>query len=334
MQSDLVVQPQSGWPTGSIQHWEEAGVRLENALVAYRAACLTLEQSTVTGPLIPADGLAGHLDRRAKQFNVVIANPLDHSLASISRSRNRLVSPCGRIPPEILAEIFELVVGLRNVSRDMPMSISVSRICLSLYRLIGVCSVWRRVGLGHSALWALVPLVCHGMPPHLTELSAYNSLECGGRNNLLLAADVHNFRSSEIIKAHLTANGHRFRIIKIRGSSVPEIESLLEAILTRAIPASIVELALCFQRRGSTQPQSPWTHTLFNSSTSSARSIFKEALTFVKVLRFSDILPPTIAQTFTNVVRLRIHAIAFGKDAVFGEFLGSLHAAVNLQTWK
>ncbi|CAE6350646.1 unnamed protein product [Rhizoctonia solani] len=328
----LIGHSNSRWAMENIQYWEEAGAELEVAISAYHHACLSLEHSSSTAPSIHTATLPARLGRRIEYFNALLTQPLAQSLASIARSRNRLTTSCYRIPPEILSKIFEFVIEISL--GYVPMGVAFKTICLSLYRILSVCSVWRKVGMAHASLWTLVPLVYFNTPPRgLTERSVDHSLTRAGRVGLRLAADIRDFSINHLsIRTKLVSNGHRFRFINIRASSLPALEAVLQPILTTAVPSSIHELSLCFEPPLSNDSRIHGPHYLFRSGAPFVKSAIQAVSGFARVLRFKNVLPPTASHYFNNVVELRIQDIVFGDDATLRQFLWSLSIATRLRT--
>ncbi|CEL62876.1 hypothetical protein RSOLAG1IB_10544 [Rhizoctonia solani AG-1 IB] len=328
----LAIRRKHERPTESIQHWEEVGTELENAITAYQSACLALEQSALTGPLADAESLPVSLGRRLELFNKLIKHPADESLASISRGRNKLVLPCHQIHPEVLTRIFEFVVQAEVRSEAASIYKFTKSMWASLYRIIGVCSFWRKIALGHKFLWEFVPLIYYDSSQCLTEMSLDRSLKYAGEANLVLAADITGLHSAHLpSEAKLVANGARFRLLAIKASSLSVMESVLQAALIRAVPGSISELELCLEPHLPDQPQNLGTHTLFHSGAPFVRAHLEEVLGFVQSFRLSNVIFPIIDHLFYSVVQLQIHKVVFKTDATLREFMWTLSTANNLQ---
>ncbi|CUA75578.1 hypothetical protein RSOLAG22IIIB_11848 [Rhizoctonia solani] len=152
---------------GNVQHWEETGARLESAIAAYLHSCLALEQATLTAPPVGIDHLPARLNRRIEYFHTLMTQPVAQSLVSVARTRNKFVTPIYRMPSEILERIFDLAV--KSAGHELPMKEATSASCLCLYRIVSVCSVWRKVGLSHPRLWTLVPLVYFNSSETITK---------------------------------------------------------------------------------------------------------------------------------------------------------------------
>ncbi|CAE6476370.1 unnamed protein product [Rhizoctonia solani] len=103
--------------------WEEARTRLENAISMYLDSCLGLEKSTSTVPLVGIDNTPACLtaNNQIECFHTRMVELLNQSHAALARTRNRLVTPIYRIPPEILGKIFEFAVD--GINKNLPMDL-------------------------------------------------------------------------------------------------------------------------------------------------------------------------------------------------------------------
>ncbi|KDN34910.1 hypothetical protein RSAG8_12050, partial [Rhizoctonia solani AG-8 WAC10335] len=324
MTTALVAHGTTSWPIGGVQHWEETGARLESAIASYLHSCLALEQSTSTAPPVGVGNLPTHLDRRLEYFHTLLTQPLAQSLASVARTRNKLVTSIHRIPSEVLGTIFDFAV--KSAGNDLPMESAIPASCLCLYRIVSVCSVWRKIGLAHARLWILVPLVYFNRSGIITIKSAYFSFERAGRSELHLVANLGlNFILGPPLAKKIADNGSRFRTINLRSSSHFVLEHILDPILMTAAPGSISDLSLCYH---------PPTDAigLLGFDTPSKQAAFESILNSLRVLRLNNILPDTDNPTFGSLVELRIQAISFGTDLHLREFLQRLGSASYLQT--
>ncbi|CAE6500626.1 unnamed protein product [Rhizoctonia solani] len=317
------------WPIGNIQHWEETGAQLESALSAYLHSCLALEQSTSTVPSIRVDNLPARLDRRIEYFHTLMTQPLAQSLASVTRTRNKLVTSIYRIPPEVLGRIFDFAV---NGSRsDLCMESAIADTCRCLHRILSVCSVWRKVGTAHAPLWTLVPIVVLNRLRIISMKSANLSLERAGRSNLRLAADIGDaFIIPMEFYAKLAGHGPRFRSANLCSSSPSTLQFILDSILETAVPGSLTELSLCIDVPRLNERHD--SHYLFQHGGPSKQTAFERVFTNLRVLRLSNVLPRMGNAPLENLVELRIQEVVFGADTNLRAFLKALTTASQLET--
>ncbi|CAE6466497.1 unnamed protein product [Rhizoctonia solani] len=333
MATAIIAHGATPWPIGNIQHWEETGARLESAIATYLHSCLALEQSASTAPPIGIDNLPARLGRRIEYFHTLMTQPLAQSLASVARTRNQLVTSIYRIPSEVLERIFDFAVN--NAGTDLPMRSAISASCLCLYRILSVCSVWRKVGLAYARLWTLVPLVYSNRSRTITVKSANLSLERAGRSELHLVADLGNDFGLVLgspLANLLVENGSRFRIINLRSSSHSVLERVLDSILATALPGSISDLSLSHDPTIAWQPQPISTTRLLGFDVPSKQATFESILSSLRVLRLDNVLPRMGNLAFAGLVVLRIQAISFETDLDLREFLRTLVSASYLQT--
>ncbi|CAE6476364.1 hypothetical protein ACGC1H_007690 [Rhizoctonia solani] len=333
MATAIVSHGTTPWPIGNIQRWEESGAQLESAIAAYLHSCLALEQSTSTTPPIGIDNLPARLSRRIEYFHTLMTQPLAQSLASVARTRNKLVTSIYRIPSEVLERIFGFAVNGAGI--DLPMRSATSASCLCLYRILSVCSVWRKVGLAHARLWTLVPLVDSNRSRIITVKSANFSLERAGRSELYLVADLgieFGLIPWSSLTKILVENGPRFRTINLRSSSHFVLEHILDPILATTLPGSISDLSLSHDPTIAGQPQPTGTTRLLGFDIPSKQATFESVLSSLRVLRLDNILPRMGNLAFGGLVELRIQAISFETDLDLREFLRRLVSASCLQT--
>ncbi|KAG8687403.1 hypothetical protein FRC11_007289 [Ceratobasidium sp. 423] len=326
MATALVAHSNSPWPIGNVQHWEDTGARLESAIATYLHSCLALEQCTSSTPSTGIDNLPARLDRRIEYFHTLMTQPLAQSLASVTRTRNKLVTSIYRIPPEVLGRIFELSI---NAGSDLSMKSAIAVTCHCLHRILSVCSVWRKVGIAHAPLWTLVPIVVLDNSRMISMKSANLSLERASRSNLRLAADIGNAFISEL-HAILVGCGPRFRFINLRSSSPATLQYILNPIMETAVPGSLVELSLCVDTPHLSER--PHSHYLFQHDGPSRQAAFKSVLPNIRVLRFNNIHPRIGNAPLENLVELRIQEVGFGADTALRAFLKALATAPRLET--
>ncbi|CAE6437090.1 unnamed protein product [Rhizoctonia solani] len=333
MTSLVIPQTTTHWPAGGLQQWEEAGIRLESAVVAFLQSCMALEQAAMVHPLC-IDNLPFRLDRRIEHFHTLLTQSLAQSLASVTRTRNKLVTSIYRLPPEILGNIFELAIS--STENDLPMESAIIESCLCLYRILGVCSAWRKVGIAHAPLWTLVPVISHTIPAVApTEKSASLSLERAGGVGLRLVADVDSLgQLGPSFREKLVEDGARFRSVSLRSGYDGGLEGALDSLLDTIIPGSIAELSLAFEsldiREGLHEDSGPF--YLFNYFSPHRRATFAQVLGSVRILRLKNIVPHMDSVSLGNLLELRIHGVAFGPDNILTDFLLALSTAPQLQT--
>ncbi|KAG8754019.1 hypothetical protein FRC11_006899, partial [Ceratobasidium sp. 423] len=315
-----------------VQRWEETGTQLEGAMAAFLHSCRKLEQS-ISADSTGLDNLSLRLDRRIEHFDTFLTQPLAQSLACVARMRNILVTPVHRLPSQILQKIFESAVT--GPSSDLRFESAISTNCLCLYRILSVCSGWRKAGIAHAPLWTLVPLVCfQDRPRVITEKAVKLSLERAGLSELRFVADIGDFslqRPSSFWEV-LADNAPRFRFVDIHSSSYDALEGILDPILVDlgSRPGTITELSLCGDLFFRSKHPDP--HYLFRPDRYMLQASFEVVLNSLQVLRLKNVLPYMGNASLSNLVELRLHSVRFGPETALKEFLRAVASASRLAT--
>ncbi|CAE6537829.1 unnamed protein product [Rhizoctonia solani] len=315
----------------SIVQWENAGTQLENAITNYLSSCLQLEKDYFA-PLVGTENTQARLDSRIEHFHTLFTQPLAQSLASVTRTRNKLATSIYRLPPEILAKIFEYAVHAFIRNRHLRYAIIDSRRCL--HRLLGVSSVWREIGLAHVPLWTLVPLVCfeHSNPSRITTQSAELSLERAGQSGLRLALDARDYPLEGLyIMDKLVEHGHRFSSVHLRTSSLYALEYALGPIAQMAASESIHEISLCHDDYFTSLPRPT---CVFAPRLPSNQASYERMIASARLLRLNNVIlrMDDVHTSFSNLVELRIQAVRFQSEVSLKESLRRLISAPHLQT--
>ncbi|CAE6437077.1 unnamed protein product [Rhizoctonia solani] len=316
---------------GHTRHWEEAGTMLERAITTYLHSSQTFERTTPT-LITDAPNLHERLDYQIEHVHVSMMQLLTESFASVARARNRLVPPINRIPTEILGQIFQL--ALSSAGNNQPMGSAMEATYRSLYNILGVCSIWKKVGLAHKPLWALVPIIDQRKPTRFRTEKAVNiSLERAGESELHLAADILavDLRQRVPVLNRLAELRSRLRSINLRASSRAVIEHILGPLIQGLSPGSLKELSLNMHPPMSSSPMTHEDDSCFQGSQPTFWASFEQLLGSLRVLRLRRVVPRMVNISFSSLVELRIQAFAFRHDTALRELLWSVATASQLR---
>ncbi|CAE6385554.1 unnamed protein product [Rhizoctonia solani] len=153
--------------------------------------------------------------------------------------------PISLLFDEILAEIF--VQNAYEPCEEYAEDFMIHRISVvyrRVFTLIGVCTTWRRVGLGCPRLWTIVPVIIRGDPDLPRTPPTELILQRAGSINSHLTISVDEL-TSEKLKS-LSSHWHRFGAINLWSRSLygREISEVLGKILEHSTPGTISKLSV------------------------------------------------------------------------------------------
>ncbi|CAE7073243.1 unnamed protein product [Rhizoctonia solani] len=320
----------------NVQRWEDLGQQLETVIAAYLDASIVLESSPPSDSTSVCD-LVRRVEHRLDSYSSLLSERLASARLSITRTRNRLVSPVHRLPDEVLLKIMRIAIYSIDVKepRQLSCEYTVRTIYRRLHAFIGVCSVWRRVGLD-SNFWSVVPILDHPSGRYMTT-AAQLSLERAANRHLHLVAclntsrpDIKDFvistisqhgRQFDTINIYSDSNGPLFQIIDELMSSIPSERSSIKNLLLyyfisvdRRVPDSFV---------GTFEP--------ITHPTRDRRLKFERLMESLQVLHMCGVLVPFEGLSFRNLVQLKLQAMRLTSNLVFESSIRALASAPNLQ---
>ncbi|CAE6503681.1 unnamed protein product, partial [Rhizoctonia solani] len=320
-------------PHSRVRQWEAAGTNLARSLAAYVDSCRNLSVEKVEKTL-GTRNLVSKLDHMLGSLHVELEQQITQSRCTLARLRNKLAGTFYSIPEEILAEIFTLVVYDRAGCEIRFMEDDISAFYRRLNTLLAVCSVWRKVGTSHGALWTLIPMISR-KSGWLTQPAAERSYENAGGHRLHLAASIEKEVRSAFAES-IWRNIRRFQSINVAFESKSLLIRAISILFRRdeALNA-LTELYLYYYFEPSKEIgiSVPEPHEFLTSPDPSDLSSLSISQTFrsLRTLRLKNIHIHWQLITLPNLVELRIESVMIGTKSNFKQLLIALQTAPQLQ---
>ncbi|KAG8759528.1 hypothetical protein FRC11_001875 [Ceratobasidium sp. 423] len=316
-------------PSENLRNWEETGQQLEKTVIAFLDSCSALEHSEF-----------GYLDRgqvissikdRIRSLDKLIKQRLDLARSSMSsltkKLKKKLRSSIQRLPVEILTRIFHLVIHHLDLEVEDPEHLSYSyrskSIYRKLYRLFGVCSVWKKTLLSQGTFWSLVPVV--DLPYDSYTLSgARLNLERAAGSKLHLVAALTKASTQDFVLDTLTRFGSRIKAVNFNSNSPASLEKVVHALVRGENHSSdcLTSLSL-FYTHG-------WKYGISLQSVAWQKDLHR-VLEPLRVLRLRKLEIPLRGLLFKNLTELRLQDISIGAMADLEDTLWTLSSSSQLQ---
>ncbi|CAE7197587.1 unnamed protein product [Rhizoctonia solani] len=311
-----------------VEQWKEAGSALANSFSNYLDLCLSFSQLSEVGA--DKNDLVSHFDSALQPgaLLTVLSDQLAKSRVVLAKGRNRLATQIYTFPTEILSRIFLYFV---EDDSDCPtyVEFTIRTYYHRLHTLLGVSSVWRKVGISMPILWNLVPVI-RDVRFTLSPLGISLSLRRSKTLPLDLAVLIPQIVPHGLA-TKLAKHASRFRTINILSEQPHTIREIMSALMERHVCDSLTELSLCvsdlehIDRLGNNPyymfpPQSP------------AHPLFIQLLQSITQLRLLGATLDWSQITFSaRMVEIRIRSVIIGSDSVLHEFLQALATAPQLE---
>ncbi|KAF8599897.1 hypothetical protein BDV93DRAFT_546632 [Ceratobasidium sp. AG-I] len=137
--------------TALLYEWENARAHLAKAIGSYASVTTALQAATTSHPLWALDYPTSTLEDELESLSLGLSE-LDKVRVVLASTRNTQCAPISRLPPELLASIFQIVVD-DAYPRNIRYSAGYTNPATKLVR---VCSRWRQVALQVGSLWSCV----------------------------------------------------------------------------------------------------------------------------------------------------------------------------------
>ncbi|KAF8729280.1 hypothetical protein RHS02_07855, partial [Rhizoctonia solani] len=306
-----------------VREWEAAGTHLEQALIAYHDHCHALSARRFESESDVYD-IVSQIDHSLESFYTSLEKQIAQSRRTLALIRNELVGQFYTLPDEILVEIFTLVVYDQSDSHVPFIEDHISRLYCQLNSLLAVCSVWRRVGISHGALWTYIPIISRksGWPGRSVTERSYD--RAGGRELHLIASmekDVdHDFTET------IRNNYSRFRSINIVfENKMPLRRGILPLFKRKPASQVLIELSLYHlldpsEEVGHDLPEEITSLTSLQPSAPFSSSI-DQTVKQLRVLQLKHILIHWKLMSLPNLVELRIESVMLGNKSSLRELL-------------
>ncbi|CAE6455910.1 unnamed protein product [Rhizoctonia solani] len=312
-----------------VEQWKETGSDLAGSLSRYLDSCLLLSKASENAGVDRKD-LISHFDSTLQPgaLLTMLSEQLAKSREVLSKARNKLASPIYNFPAEILSRIFLYFV---EDDSDSPtyVEFTVRTFYHSVHTLLGVCSVWRNVGISMPHLWNLVPVI-RDVRFTLSWQATSLSLRRSKTLPLDLAVMIPHV-VPERLAARLAKHASRFQTINILAEEPCTIQEIMDPLLKRNVSDSLTELSLCVSDLEQLDRLDNHPYYMF-SPRSPTHPLLVELLQSITRFRLFGATLDWSQVTFsTRMVEIRIHSVIIGSDSVLHELIRSLSTAPELQ---
>ncbi|KAG8759304.1 hypothetical protein FRC11_002148, partial [Ceratobasidium sp. 423] len=321
----------------AIQKWEKAGATLGTALNKYLNLSLTLGTSAPKDGTPPND-LAIRIDSALETLHVTLDQRIAKARSTLAYTRNQIMSSTSRLPNEVLSEIFTHVIyPPPDPFEPVPMKQSLVALYHSLYGLLSVCSVWRKILLSRGSLWSMIPIKLadsylqrNSKDPEFTRLA----LERAGGADLHLAAILSRVYRGFNGLTGLTKCASQFRTINIVSDTHFGIISILNHFRDLDSSGKLSHLSIRHESDLRTD-RLPREFNYIFSLGSNDQKVFESLLKRISVLRLSGVVLHWDEAVFSNrLVELELQEITMGYDSEISKFLEALSSATQLRHFK
>ncbi|GAB1524811.1 hypothetical protein RhiTH_007967 [Rhizoctonia solani] len=314
-----------------VRTWETTAHHLENAVIAHLDSCsgLALPDLHTHDPA----HLLSQIEHQLHSFDTLIISRLNAARSSMACFRNRLASPIHRLPDEILSRIFDYSINLYDIEQSHHLSSQYRTqvIYRNLHTLLGVCSVWRRVGMSHCALWSLVPVV-RNRNDRFMSTAAQLSLERASGSKLHLVAELNRERldMENYVREMLTEYGPRFSTINLHSDSMAPIRVAVRKLVksVRNASSSLTGLSICHHRPDKFMARG--IDDIYGQSDPD-QDDFNRLLEPLRVLRLCGLKIHFGSLSFRNLTELRLQDMWAGRTVDVQDFIWSLSSAAQLR---
>ncbi|CAE7144655.1 unnamed protein product [Rhizoctonia solani] len=326
---------------GAIWRWEAASESLINALEGYQRSCGLLESSLSVD--YGSKDLGLRIDSSLKTLDAKIADELTQSRLILVRMRNKISSRFYSLPKKILAQIFMNVVYRPAATY---MATHLNKIYSRLHTLLAVCTTWRKAGIAHEPLWAIIPVYeAFGRPkPLATRLSLGRSMADRYSNRgIHLAALISRHNGSFI--PSVGGGIPKFNTVNVMSESARAIMRLLDDLArprgSWPTRQHLSELSIYHVRPQSRHFQGPPEYPDFfydcvmYSMTGRAQNPLLELFQSLSILRVrgAGMLWDQIKLS-NQLVELRLQSVNFRSESELYDFFEALSSAPELRDLK
>ncbi|KAG8729375.1 hypothetical protein FRC11_008912, partial [Ceratobasidium sp. 423] len=318
-------------PLSALAHqWEDTGSTLKSTLSNYHQLCLCLSEASGEIDMTKKD-LVSYFDSALQPGALLstLFSQLKKSQEVLSKARNRLVSPIYNFPSEILSKIFLHFVYDKDSDTPLYVEFTIRTFYHRLYTLLGVCSVWRNIGVSTPMLWNLIPVI-RDVRFTLSNRATSRSLRRSGMLPLDLAVMIPHL-VPDLLVARLTKYAPRFRTINILSEEPYTIRKIMHPLLHQNVSESLSELSLCVTDLENIDRLSNSPYYMFLPE-SPEHPLLLELLQSLTRFRFNGATFDWSQITFSSrLVEVRVHSVILGNDSSLHAFLRAISTAPKLQ---
>ncbi|CAE6395383.1 hypothetical protein ACGC1H_002071 [Rhizoctonia solani] len=319
----------------AIRQWEEAGILLHKTLTDYLELSASVEKNSLASGVPPAY-LATRIDSALGSLHITLGQQLSQARATLSQTRNQILSHFYRLPEEVLSDIFMCVVfAPMDLSHRDPMSMK--RFVLdtyhSLYNLLGVCTTWRKAALDRGSLWSIVPLFSESVSSVDLNSALKLVLGRGKRMGLSLAADLP-VPAGEVTASIVARNASRFHTAALVTPSTSIVRSLLGILMDHNGADSLTLSRLSIYQEREIAGIFPEAEDyVFQSS--SERASFHRLVRQLSMIQMRNVHIKWDTLTFSDqLTTLCLQEVNLGYDSGINSLLNALSSATQLRELK
>ncbi|CEL61153.1 hypothetical protein RSOLAG1IB_09795 [Rhizoctonia solani AG-1 IB] len=322
----------------AISQWREAAVSLETALNKYLELSISLNES-VSPKDTPPKELVTEIDSALEWIQGTIVQKAFRVRATLAQMRNRALSPAYCLPHEVLSEIFTSVVfaplELPPIAPH-PLKTRLTHMYKGLYKLLGVCTVWRDVAFDYGLFWSIIPILdsplrspifktSSSVPIHILERS---------KGDLHLVATQACDSSCE---STLVESAPRFRTVNISTNSLFTVRNILNIFLQENSPERVALSELSIYQDQENSYYDVLLHEEDNvfPLDSMEQHLLKKLVFNLSALRIRGAqLPWQMFNYCHRLTELHIQEVQFGYDTEVAGFISTLSSASELRVLK
>ncbi|KAJ1303090.1 hypothetical protein OPQ81_011291 [Rhizoctonia solani] len=255
---------------------------------------------------------------------------LAQSTSTLAQTRNRLNSAIGRLPEEVLYQVF-LDVVYAPESMKLSMKKCVRAIYGNLHKLLAVCSAWRTVAISRAALWGTIPAIEDPTRNQAIDLSFERS-----RGRSLRLAATTTLNGPPLLIKTVVENASRLHALNLQGPFSSQITSIITELLRNSGPSQLSELLIRCSPPMYSQP--PRISNYIVEPNSAEQASFNRLIGSLANLSLSGIqvhLETTSSAFSDRLVEPYIHKVGLGSsDSAMVTFISAISSARELRDLK
>ncbi|CAE6395400.1 hypothetical protein ACGC1H_002070 [Rhizoctonia solani] len=315
----------------AIEQWEEAGVSLHKALARYLELSNSLDYLPVDNE-IRSMNLTPRIDSALGSLQTTVNKQIPQIRSTLSQMRNKLCSSFHRLPEDVLSDIFVHVVALYIDPYRHRDPRSMKYCCIDIYcglsKLVGVCTMWRRVALNRGTLWTVVPFFRSPIASFDWQRIMELAIPRAGGADLNLVAD--GFWSPDDI-FHLGTYIARFRTVNIFTEYFGATGDILEVLASQHQTESVALSRLSISIPYSHSRRLPMiTDYVFQSNSEQLQ--FQKIFERLSLLQLKGSLLRWDVLSFSDrLITLCLKEISLGYDSEIALMLKALTSATQLR---
>ncbi|KAL5637331.1 hypothetical protein ACGC1H_001093 [Rhizoctonia solani] len=321
----------------AIRQWEEARAALDVAMTKYLDLSCSLEASSLREGA-STTGLS-NIGSALETFHVKLEQHITRARSTLADTQNKINSPIYRVPREILFEIFAHVVYTPDIPLGhyhYPMTNTLIDNYHAVYRLLGVCSVWRTIILTRGSFWSMVPVMDPAIALYPGSLKRHPcstslSLERAGGGDLHLAVALLDPATNNT--NDLTQFAPRFRTINVMCKSHSVIHRILDYFRDYDSSSRLTDLSVCLKSQGFNEV--PQENDYVFPSGSPKQLLFERLVKSLSVLRVRGAMfHLDTALSYSQLTEIHLQELTLGQDSKFVKILVALSSMPCLHHLK